>query len=181
MKAIIPIILFTLLSISALGQLTEQELDHNNAATTISNSGSFFTIPSNGSAGYEIPKGGGVDAIYASQFWFGAQEINGMLHTSIGGNNQGTDVDQGPFSSTNSYTNPDYDRTYMITLCQEEIDNFVLWWECSNGPGDPGCSTVMQPSSDVLNSIYDWPGNGNPAIGQAAQLAPFFDRNGDGV
>lgn len=180
MKAIIPIILFTFSSIYALGQLTEQDLDYNNAAATISNTGSFFTSVQNG-AGYEIPKGGGVDAIYTSQFWFAARDINGMLHTSLGGNAQDKDVDQGPYSSTNSYADPDYDRTYMISLCQEEIDNFVLWWECQNGPGGPGCATVMQPSSDVLNSIYDWPGSGNPAIGQAAQLAPFFDRDGDGV
>ena len=175
------ILLFAISTACAYGQVTEQNLDYNNSGATISNVGSFFTTNQN-SSGYEIPKGGGVHAMYASQFWFGALDVNGMLRTSMGGtSNLGTDVDQGPYSTTNSYTDADYDRAYMVTICQEEIDQFNLWWECVNGLGNPGCSTVMQPSSDVLNSIYDWPGNGNPVIGQATQLAPFFDKNGDGV
>ncbi|MFK7784893.1 MAG: T9SS type A sorting domain-containing protein [Crocinitomicaceae bacterium] len=180
MKTIIPFIFFTCSTIYSFGQLTEEDLDYNNAAATVGNSGSFFTSAQNG-AGYEVPKGGGVDAIYTSQFWFAARDINGTVYTSLGGNGQNTDVDQGPYSTSNSYSDPDYDKPYMITLCQEEIDQFNLWWECENGIANPDCATAVEPSSDVLNSIYGWPANGDPSLGQAFQLAPFFDRDGDGT
>ena len=93
----------------------------------------------------------------------------------------GYDVDRGPYSSTGDYSDPSYDNPYTISICQSEIDAFSLWWECNNGLAVPGCSDAQQPSNDVLSSIYNWPGNGNTSLGQSQQLAPYFDRNGDGV
>ncbi|MCJ8291094.1 MAG: T9SS type A sorting domain-containing protein [Crocinitomicaceae bacterium] len=166
----------------SFAQNTSNSLDYNNAGTTISNSGSVFNDFQNGSAGYEIPKGGGNHIIYSGQFWFAAKDASGGVFTTLGGlDDVTTDIDHGPFSTTGAYSDPSYDQPYMVTLCQEEIDNFSLWWECLNGATTVGCETVVQPSTEILNSILNWPGNGDPSLGQSFSLAPFYDRDGDGT
>ena len=130
----------------------------------------------------KFQKGGGNHVIFSGQFWFAAMDVNGSLRTTLGGAyNLGTDIDQGPYSTTNAYSDPSYDEPFMITLCQEDIDQFNLWWECSNGLATTGCATVNQPSNAVLSSIYDWPAHGDVSLGQDFFRAPFYDRDGDGV
>lgn len=183
MKAILSTFILCLsASINSFAQDTTQHLQYNNVHAAISNVGSFFTNLATSTGGYEVPNGSGVNAMYSASFWFSAEDAGGNLFTSIGGHpSTGTDVDRGPFSSTNAYGDPDYDKAFMLTICQEEIDNFILWWQCENGISSPGCSSVMQPSAETLNTIYTWPGNGENSLGQAAILAPFFDQNSDGI
>lgn len=164
-----------------LAQNTVDNLNYNNTNATITNSGQFFHQPNVGS-GYEVPKGGGLNSIYAAMFWFMAEDSTSQIYTSLGGDAiTGTDVDQGPYSTNGSYSNADYNKPYMISLCQTEIDAFNLWWECLNGQNPTGCENVTEPSADVLNAIYDWPGNGDTTLGQSFFLAPYFDNDVDGT
>jgi len=170
-----------LTSFFSFGQDTLHTLDFNNVNATISNSGIFFTDPNTFNAGYEIPKGGGVYSIYSGASWFVAEDASGNILTSLGANESGSDVDRGPYSTNNSYADPSYDDAFMISLCQDEIDNFILWWECENGVTTTWYAGVFQPSSEILNSIYNWPAHGDVSLGQEYYLAPFYDRDSDGT
>ena len=181
MKLIFPSVIVCLSVFLSFGQDTIQHLMHNNVDATLTNQGSFFNVP-NGGAGYEVPKGGGNNTFYNAAFWFAGEDAFGNVFTTLGGySSVSTDIDRGPYSSTNSYSDSSYDEVYMITLCQEEIDNFKLWWECANGLAQQGCDNIVQPSYDVLNSIYEWPAHGDITLGQAYYLAPFYDRDQDGT
>lgn len=181
MKSIINTLLLVFATFLVSGQDTIQHLDHNNIDATLTNVGGFFSDPNTGS-GYEIPKGDGVNAIYNASFWFAGEDASGNVFTTLGGYfGVGTDIDQGPFSTTNNYADPSYDQSFMVTICQEEIDQFNLWWECSNGVTTVGCANATQPSAETLTSIYDWPAHGDPSLGQSWYLAPFYDRDGDGT
>ena len=181
MKTILP--LFALCCSPFLGrsQNAIDQLDYNNTNATITNSGQFFHEPGVG-AGYEVPKGSGFNAIYAAKFWFMAEDANGQIHASLGGDaTTGTDVDQGPYSSNGSYANAVYNLPFMVSICQSEIDQFKLWWACLEDPTTIGCDQVSQPSNETLNSIYNWPAHGDPSLGQSFFLAPFYDRDGNGI
>ena len=182
MKPLLTITLILTSSLISFAQITNTPLDYNNSNGIISNSGTIFNNTQGGYPGYEIPKGGGNHAIFSAQFWFTAKDVNSNIFTTLGGaENLGTDIDHGPFSSSSMYADASYDKPFMITLCQEEIDQFNIWWECSNGQNPVGCENIVQPQASVLGSIYDWPGNGITALGQSHSLAPFYDRNSDGI
>ena len=181
MKSAITSIIVCLSTFYSFGQWTVDNLNYNNTHVALTNYGTVFNNPSVG-PGYEIPKASGLTAIYSGMFWFMAKDATSQYYTSLGGSAVGgTDIDQGPYSTTNSYADPSYDEPFMISLCQSDIDNFDLWWYCANGQNPVGCENVTQPSVDVLNSIYNWPGNGDISLGQSQNLAPYFDRDGDGT
>ena len=168
MKTIIPIFALCCSPFLGRSQNAIDQLDYNNTNATITNSGQFFHEPSVG-AGYEVPKGSGFNAIYEAKFWFMAVDANGQIHASLGGDaTTGTDVDQGPYSANGSYSNAVYNQPFMVSLCQTEIDQFILWWECSAGIADPlDCANATQPSIETLNSIYNWPAHGDLSLGQS--------------
>lgn len=180
MKPIFTLTLLSLIASYSSAQDTIQQLDYNNVNVTLTNSGPIFN--NDLFAGYEIPKGSGLNMVFTSAFWFAAEDGSGNVRTVLGGyTGVGTDIDQGPFSSTLAYNDPSYNQSYMVTICQEEIDQFNLWWECSNGVTNVGCAAAIAPSTETLTSIYNWPASGDVLIGQSSLLAPFFDRNSDGI
>ena len=182
MKSLFTLTMIVGCSILSSAQSTITTLEHNNVNAIISNSGTLFNEPQGAFSGYEIPKGGGVHAMFSAQFWFAAKDANGIIRTTMrGADNLGTDIDRGPFSENGMYSDPTYDAPFMVSICQEEIDNYNLWWECEYGITTVGCASVTQPSADVLNSIFSWPAHGDPSLGQDFFLAPFFDRDSDGI
>ncbi len=181
MKSLITSIFLVSTVFFSTSQDTIQYLDYNNANTTLSNTGPVLQEPNVGS-GYEIPKGGGNHVINSGQFWFAAKDVSGTVFTTLGGaDNVITDIDQGPYSTTNAYSDSSYDHSYMVSICQEEIDEFNLWWECTNGLTTIGCENAVQPSTTILNSVLDWPAHGSITLGQSYSLAPFYDRDADGI
>jgi hypothetical protein len=175
-----------LLALSALPCVANAQygmdiLDHNNSSAILSNQGTLFNDDVNDLQGYEVPKGSGLNAIYGLQFWFGGKTATGAIHTALGGNASGTkDVFNGPYSTTDQYSIPSYNQPYIITLCQDEIDNFILWYACNEDPSTPGCDDVYGPSNSTLDRINSWPAHGDVANGQSFDLAPFFDRDNNG-
>ena len=69
-------------------------LDQNNVSAPLSDDGTFFTDLGSSSAGYEVPKGGGVSAIYQLGFLYGGVDVNGQLKMAIGPS--GGDLFPGP-------------------------------------------------------------------------------------
>jgi hypothetical protein len=85
---------------------------------------------------------------------------------TVGGSGKCPDFYAGPVMDSVNYSiyqDTVWSRTWKIQ--KSEIEYHKSHW---NSPG------YMAPVN-----ILTWPGNGNTALGQAAQLAPYYDRNGD--
>ena len=114
---------------------------------------------------YEVPKGGGIMAIFAGSLWIGGIDIGGQLKVAAQTYRQtGNDFWPGPLNTTDASANVDvcatYDKHFRIT--RKEVETFVT-------------------SGTVTQAISNWPGNGDVSQGQDKYLAPFFDANGDGT
>lgn len=171
MKAIY-LVFFSILSLGANAQYTTYQLEFNNTVAVVSNSGIYASNLNMGTPGYEFPKGSGLHTMYAMAFWYGALDVNGQLLLSGQRYDPNTDIFAGPYSITNSYSNPAYYNLYgndiwhvTSSVVQAHIEEFAL-----NG-------TVSNPDPSILS----WPGNGDAALGVASDLAPYFDRNNDGI
>ena len=154
-------------------------LDHNNTNVALPVIGSFFSDVAQGQPGYEVPKGSGNHTMYHARFYFMGLDNNGTLHASLGGSSNGTDVFSGPYSSLDNYdsTYQAYWNGHSSQLCQEEIDNYAIWWEACEGPnqGPQACANAISPSNATLTQIYNWPAHGNASNGEEFYLAPYYD------
>ncbi len=163
-------------------QINSTVLDYNNVSAHISDVGTYFLDFTNQNRGYEVPKGSGKHAIYSTQFWFAAKDAQGEIHFVQGGMpNQGSDVFNGPISNPGTYSSPEYQNKWgnsMWSICQTDIDNFKLHYECSL---DPNCTEEYPLTNEAILTILNWPGNGNNNSGQSYYLAPYFDYNSDGT
>ena len=127
--------------------------------------------------GFEVPKFSGKHTIYTSSLWIGGIDQNSNLHLAAEQYGQGPtygnpmthhDFWAGPVMDSSAYSlSQDAYWNYLWNLKKSDIEYHKAHWN------DAGYS----PIHDILT----WPGNGNTSLGQAAQLAPYFDRNGDGI
>lgn len=181
----------------------------NDVSAQIETGGLLFLDRANGLATYKVPKTGNVTAIYAGALWMGGTDVNGQLKlAAVKFRSDGNDFWPGPLtvdqgSGNFNPTVPQSDsarRDYgdanidagdclaydnIFTVSKAGVVSFITWWECNNpNPFNPtfeGCDDVGSPSNDVLAQIYAWPGNGDPLKFQDPYLAPFYDRDQDGV
>ncbi len=174
-----------LFNFNSNSQINSTFLEHNNVSAYISDAGTYFLNFVNPGMGYEVPKGSGRHAIYTTQFWFAGKDGLDSLHFVQGGSpSQGRDIFNGPVSGVGTYTSPEYQAAWsnsMWSICQSDIDQFKLWWECQNGIITTGCGSVNPPSNEALQTIFDWPAHGDVSSGQSFYLAPFYDYNSDGI
>ncbi len=182
-----PIYSFLLFSHAILSQIHAQvnstQLEHNNVSAHISDAGTYFMNYVNSEPRYEVPKGSGLNAIFATQFWFAGKDSVNNIHFCQGGTSQAKDVFNGPFSGVGTYSTNDYQNAWgnsMWSLCQTDIDQYKLWWGCNSGLITTDCGSVNPPSNEVLQTIFDWPAHGDVSVGQSYYLAPFFDYDSDG-
>jgi len=183
------------------------KFEFNNVRTLLQQGGLLHRqVGGQQNAAYEVPKNGGRTVIYAGSLWMGGVDVNGQLKlAALTFKQRGNDFWPGPLSVTPGSGNynpnvqvgddvvrdygeanvdPDvcaaYDKFY--TIRKGEVIRFNLWWECENVTPQPeGCNEVEKPSSEELNRIYNWPAHGDVGRGQDYYLAPFYDRDGDGV
>jgi hypothetical protein len=144
---------------------TQTELDINNVRTTILTGGDMWWNLI--SAKYEIPKGGGANSLFAGSMWIGGIDAGGTLRVAAATYRQnGNDFWPGPLDTTNVSTSSTvcdaFDKHYIVT--RKEVDDFV-----------------NNISTSIPNSIITWPGNGNTSLGQGKFLAPFYDKDGNGI
>jgi hypothetical protein len=128
-------------------------------------------------ARFEAPKFSGKNTIFLSTLWIGGLDQNSNLHLAGQRYGQGPnygsahtkfDYWAGPVMDSTAYSiYQDTLWNYIWNLKRSEIEYHKAHWN------DAG----YQPIYDILT----WPGNGNTSLGQAASLAPYFDRNGDGI
>jgi hypothetical protein len=106
-------------------------------------------------------------AVFSNAFWIGGLDEDGMLH--LAGErymNSGYDFRHGPVSDDYG---PLYDMRWhkVWKLSRQEIlFHQHNWWK---------------PDYVCPDDIMTWPGNGNISAGQALILAPFFDKNNNGL
>ena len=167
---------------SSNAQINSVVLDHNHVSAKISDAGTYFFDHANQNRGYEVPKGSGRHTIYSTQFWFAAKNTQGEIHFSQGGiPNQGSDIFNGPISNPGTYNTSEYQNRWnnsILRICQSEIDNYNLTFQCNL---DPNCDELYPLSNETIQTINNWPGNGNDISGQSYYLAPYFDYNSDGI
>lgn len=149
-------------------------LDINNVRARFNSSGLHFF---HHDAEYEVPKGSGKTTIFANSIWVGGYDSGNLLHFA------GERYRQGPTNSA-SWTKQDYragpvsDST-AYTIYQDTVWNYV--WKVNRSEVDYHRTHFWYQGYVAPYNILTWPGNGNVAFGQASKLAPFSDRNGDGI
>ena len=157
-------------------------LRFNNVSALIETGGRMWQDRPNTTAAYEIPINSGQTSIYAGSLWMGGTDANGQLKiaaATFGGG--GNDFWTGPLTTDDlAEISPDqcteYDRFFHIT--RREVELFIAWWNCKES--NEGCD-LLPEGYKIPKVILDWPAHGDEALNQDFYLAPFFDRNGDGV
>jgi hypothetical protein len=187
------------------------ELDYNAVKARINTNGVLWTDRENNSGEYRIgtPAAGMSNSpglFYAGSIWIGGKDNNGQLKlAAMLYGARGNDFWPGPLSvslitaevnlnepitNSSDQTRPfgeatvtaqtcvAYDRFFTITRIQ--VQEFKRWWECSQNPNS--CITgVPSINPGTLNAILNWPAHGDEALGQDKYLAPFYDRNKNGL
>jgi hypothetical protein len=176
----------------------------NDVSALIEQGGSMFQNRQVPVAAYEVPKGSGLTVIFAGALWMGGTDVNGQLKLAALTFRTGNDFWAGPLTVSPGSGNYDplnpvgddavrdfgeanidpdqciaYDKFY--TIRKAEVIKFSIWWECENGIVTEGCDDISEPTADELNRIYSWPAHGDVSRGQDYFLAPYYDRNEDGV
>ena len=142
-------------------------LDVNNIDATFNSFGyQFCTLP-NHVPEFIVPKGSGRKSVFSYSLWMGGLDESDNLH--VAGEryrNFGTDYFPGPVSSV--YTNNQYIEWNLVSkITREELEyHRSHWWEQSYQP---------------IEAIADWPAHGQATFGQSQFLAPFYDRDGNGI
>lgn len=189
-------------------------LEFNGVSALLEMGGVLFEDRARGVAAYEVPKGGGVRAIFAGALWMGGEDVNGQLKlAAVRFRQVGNDFWPGPLSvqiPNHADVNYDpsspvgdntirpygdanitdiecakYDRFFRIN--KAIVTNFIVWWEACNAlspTADPvlcEAAEETKPSPTELALITDWPAHGNPDEFQDYYLAPFYDREINGV
>lgn len=181
-------------------------MDFNDVSARLETGGLLFLDRANGVAAYRVPKGGASTIIYAAALWMGGKDLNGQLKlAAVKYRNDGNDFWPGPLTvdlnsvyyNANVPQGDDAQRPYgeatidadqclkydnIFSITKAGVSTFITWWECNNiTPQPDGCDDPTPPSNETMAQIMAWPGNGDPTRGQDNFLAPFYDRNEDGV
>ncbi|MFA4851770.1 MAG: Ig-like domain-containing protein, partial [Bacteroidales bacterium] len=116
---------------------------------------------------FEVPKGSGKQTIFNGNLWIGGIDNIDTLHVAAQMYNQiGRDFWAGPVSNV-------YDSLYDA--------KWNRIWKIKKSDIDYHLANCWQPGYIPFQSLIDWPGNGNTALGQTAITAPFKDWNNDGI
>lgn len=146
-------------------------LNINKVSARINNTGNHFHDLNSleSKAKYVVPEGSGNSSLYSFGFLAGGLDDNNYLHLAgqMHDNDQ-KDYFPGPVMDSNFYSSSEdsiWNRLWKLNRTDIEY-HIQHWW---------------QSGYNINPVIASWPGNGNPAIGQAALLAPFYDLNNNGV
>lgn len=144
----------------------QTDLDVNNVRAKIFNAGDMWWDQPNNFPKYEIPKGSGKMALFAACIWIGGLDPGGQLKVAAMTYRQsGNDFWPGPLDVTNASIDK--------ATCKLFDKHFVM-----------NRADVEKFSAGVIAAtpaILSWPGNGDLAKNNDPYLAPFYDKNGDGI
>ncbi len=167
---IIPFV-FTILFFQnfAKAQLSKTFLDINDVkAIYLADGRMFWDATKTGNPMYYVPKNNPkkVSTIFAGAFMIGGVDGGGQLHTAgMTYRQRGVDFWPGPLNTT--------------TCEPHEPANWNRIWNVKKSTIDYHRANYKSANYVVPQEILDWPGNG--PFGCSPVLAPFFDRDGDGL
>jgi hypothetical protein len=118
---------------------------------------------------YEVPAGSGKSSIFSGSVWIGGLDENDTLCLAADRHRfVGIDFSPGPVMDSMGYASvPDKIWEKVWKLSSDEIAYHRQHWQ------DEGYQAIR--------NITRWPGNGDVSLGQAAQLAPYYDWDGNGM
>ncbi|MFN8317528.1 MAG: T9SS type A sorting domain-containing protein [Chitinophagales bacterium] len=144
-------------------------LDANNVKAGFSSTGLMFSKVTNGiinNSGYEVPIGSGKNAIFTSSLWLSGLDNTNSLHGAVTRYGAKEDWIAGPISTHyDSLYDSLYNRVYKVS--RQEIDIHR--------------ANYFKPGYSMPSAIQQWPGNGRFQFNETAQMAPFVDKNSNGI
>lgn len=168
-------------------------MNYNNVNSLIETGGTMWQDRANGLPAYEVPGGSGEFLIFSGSLWVGGEDVNGQLKlAAMKFGSDGNDFWTGPLSVSPNTGNPaigrkdfgaatidgqtclEYDKFYITE--RTEIQEFSGWFETPDDEKEDNF-----PGYSVPASILNWPAHGDLGKFQDFYLAPFFDRDQDGV
>lgn len=146
-------------------------LDINSVRAGVNSNGDLFWNYSTNT--YEVPAGGSAQTIFAGALWIGGLDTGGQLHLAAQTYRQsGNDFFNGPCMNPANYSAAnDLLWAQVWKINKSTIDTFLIWQ----------ANPSLFPNYTIPPSIASWPGNGDVSQGQAPQLAPYVDTDGDGT
>lgn len=171
-----------ILLIAAVFGQSSDVLTVNNIHFRVNANGLLANHPALFQHGCEVPANSGIHSLYSSGLWIGGLSPMNQLHFAgqqYETTNNG-DFQPGPLSIGTASITPSvvaaYDKIWTVT--RADVDLHQAFYDCVD---DPGCDPTLNfPGYVVPASFLDWPAHGDVTLGQAANLAPFVDRNNDG-
>jgi hypothetical protein len=160
-------------------------LETNNVRAMIHTAGNLWQVPNQNFSQYEVPKNSGIMALFTSALWLGGTDVNGQLKLAALRYRDGQDYWTGPLSmgtATTDYENcAKYDKHFVSR--QDEIRNFDSWFNLGKEDKLNGTNKQNElfPNYKIPEIIKQWPAHGDVSLGQDFYLAPFYDRNEDGI
>jgi uncharacterized repeat protein (TIGR01451 family) len=168
--------IFLLLLISVNFSLFSQSnkkktLSANQVSALFNSNGILFQNQSALVAGYEIPKGTGLNTFFSASIWIAGKDENDTLRVAALRYGQGRDFFPGPYTLTpNLNQNLDY-----LYQWEKQI------WKVSKEQIACHIANINNPNYVIPEDILTWPGNGDITLGISNNLAPFVDLNGDNI
>jgi len=167
----------------SFGQSAVTEFNNSLVRARIMGGGRIGSHPTAGTIGYFIPSGDTTSPLYSSGLWFGGTTLDGQQRAFGHLYGDPAFFSTGPLTVDGSAelaagTAEDYDRFWTVTRAQ--VENHIAYYDCLS---DPECDIdVAFPGGySTPNAIVQWPAMGDVQAGQAIYLAPFIDRDADGV
>jgi hypothetical protein len=170
----------TTLTAALIFQVRDKSYDSlylNNINARFDANGNHFYNVGAGHAQFEVPKFSGKNTIFTSSFWIGGLDQDSVLHLAAYRYGQGPS-DGGAWSHFDFYAGPVMDSS-AYSIYQDTLWNYI--WNLKKSQIEYHKAHWSDAGYKPIHDILTWPGNGNTSLGQAAQLAPFFDRNGNGI
>jgi hypothetical protein len=153
-------------------------LDINNVKAAITAYGNEFLLPAASFYRnlFHIPKESLTGTMYNFSLWIGGKGYDSTLYLAA------ERYREGPLGVAFGF--PDFYAGPVMDSANYSIFQDTLWsrvWKVRKSEIEYHIAHWNSPGYIAPVNILTWPGNGNPAYGQAAQLAPFHDRNNDGI
>jgi hypothetical protein len=179
----------TLLVLAALGSGSAWAQNHaqltiNGVHTTVFSNGLIGPATPNGN-GMEAPAGTGRSPLFTSGIWIGGNSPDNQLKFAahLYGTPGERDFFPGPLTIDGTATiSPEVSATYDQVWSVDQADVLLhrAYFDCL---ADPGCDPAIAfPGGYTIPaSFLSWPAMGDVEAGQDTYLAPFYDRDGDGV
>ncbi len=171
---------YTLNVFSNLGLVVFRIHDNSFKFIDINNVKAIFNASSlhffRDSAEYEVPKGSGKTSIFSNSVWIGGNDASNQLHFAGERYRQGASGQAG--TKHDYWAGPVSDST-AYNAAQDTLWNYI--WKINRSEIEYHRNHYWEPGYVTPPDILNWPAHGSVALGQAFHLAPFSDRNADGL